>query len=76
MLRLVVGATPRGSFYFAFGEHDAYVVLDLPDAEAAAAISLTLNGAGATRVETAQLLTPEEVDAAVKRTLRYRAPGA
>jgi uncharacterized protein with GYD domain len=34
------------SFYFAFGDHDSYVILDLPDNEAAAAVALTVNAAG------------------------------
>ena len=34
------------SFYFAFGERDAYVTVDLPDDESAAAVALTVNAAG------------------------------
>ncbi len=64
------------SFYFAFGESDAYVVIDLPDNESAAAIALTVNSAGGATVRTVVLLTPEEVDAAAKRSVEYRPPGA
>jgi uncharacterized protein with GYD domain len=64
------------SLYFAFGEHDVYAVLDLPDNETAAAFALAVNASGATRVRTVVLLTPEEVDAAARRTVDYRAPGA
>ena len=46
------------SFYFAFGEHDAYVIVDLPDNETAAAIVLAVNGAGGAALKTVQLLTP------------------
>jgi uncharacterized protein with GYD domain len=62
-------------FYFGFGAHDAYVIVDLPDNEAAAALALTVNSSGGAAVETIVLLTPEEVDEAAKRSIEYRAPG-
>lgn len=37
------------SFYFAFGDHDAYVIVDLPDNEAATSVALTVNAAGERR---------------------------
>ncbi len=64
------------SFYFAFGDRDAYVILDLPDNESAAAVALTVNAAGGATVRTVVLLTPDEVDAAAKRSVDYRPPGA
>ena len=64
------------SFHFAFGERDAYVVVDLPDNESAAAVALAVNGSGAVNVKTVVLLTPEEVDAAARRSVDYRPPGA
>lgn len=64
------------SFYFAFGKADAYVTVDLPDNESAAAVALTVNAAGGATVRTVALLTPEEVDAAAKRSVSYRAPGS
>jgi uncharacterized protein with GYD domain len=64
------------SFHFAFGDRDAYVVVDLPDNESAAAVALTVNAAGAANVKTVVLLTPEEVDAAANRSVEYRPPGA
>jgi uncharacterized protein with GYD domain len=63
------------NFYFAFGDHDVYTVLDLPDNESAAAVALAVNGAGGASVRTVVLLTPEEVDAAAKRSVDYRPPG-
>src|SRR5689334_1853797 len=33
-------------FYYAFGEYDAYVILDLPDLATATALSLTINATG------------------------------
>lgn len=64
------------AFYFAFGDTDAYVIVDLPDNASAAAVSLTVGAAGGATTETVVLLTPEEVDAAAKKTVNYRAPGA
>ncbi len=70
-----VGGTLE-TFYFAFGDRDAYVVCDLPDNESAAAVALTVNAGGGATVRTAVLLTPDEVDAAAKRSVDYRPPGA
>ena len=64
------------SFYFAFGDPDVYTVVDLPDNESAAAVALKVNAAGGASVRTVVLLTPEEVDAAAKRSVDYRPPGA
>ncbi|HVP02581.1 MAG TPA: GYD domain-containing protein [Solirubrobacteraceae bacterium] len=64
------------SFYFAFGDHDVYVTADLPDDEAAIATALNVNAAGGATTKTTVLFTPEQVDAAAKRTVDYRAPGA
>lgn len=64
------------AFYYAFGEDDAIVIMDLPNAIAAAALSLAISGYGAVRVRTTPLLTVEEVDQALEIKLQYRAPGA
>jgi uncharacterized protein with GYD domain len=63
------------SFYFAFGDTDAYVVLDLPDNQRAAAASIAVNTAGAATSEVVVLLTPEEIDSAAKLSVDYRPPG-
>jgi uncharacterized protein with GYD domain len=70
-----VGGTLEG-FYFAFGDVDAYVILDLPDASTAAALSLSVSASGAVSTKTVALLTPEEIDQAASKTVDYRAPGA
>jgi uncharacterized protein with GYD domain len=69
-----VGGTLE-SFHFAFGDADAYVIVDLPDNEAAAAVALTVNASGGATTRTVVLLTPEEVDGAAERSVAYRAPG-
>jgi uncharacterized protein with GYD domain len=63
------------SFYFAFGDVDAYVIVDLPDNATAAAVALAVNNAGGATVKTIVLLAPEEIDAADKKKVDYRAPG-
>ena len=63
------------SFYFAFGDTDAFVVADLPDASSAAAIALTVSASGGASVQTTVLMSPEEVDAAAKKSPLYAAPG-
>ena len=61
--------------YFAFGEHDAIAIVELPDDEAAAAVSLIENAAGGATIRTTVLLTPEQVDEATHRAVSYRPPG-
>jgi len=63
------------SFYFAFGGTDAFVILDAPDNMSAAAASAAINASGSVQSQTVVLLTPEEMDEAVKKNVRYRAPG-
>lgn len=62
--------------YFGFGSDDFYLLADLPDHAAAAALSLTVGSSGAVSVRTVVLMTPEEVDAATQRSVPYRPPGA
>ena len=64
------------AFYFAFGDHDVCLIADLPDNESAVAIALSANAAGGASVRTTVLLTPDEVDAAAKRSVDYRPPGS
>jgi uncharacterized protein with GYD domain len=64
------------SFDFAFGDDDAFVLCELPDNKAAAAVALAVGAAGGATTKTIVLLTPEEVDGAARQTVDYRAPGA
>jgi uncharacterized protein with GYD domain len=63
------------AFYYAFGETDAVVIADMPDNGTAAAMSLALAGSGAVTNKITVLLTPEEIDQAVKKTTSYTPPG-
>lgn len=64
------------AFYYAFGETDVFSIVELPDASAATSLALTVAKSGSVRIKTTVLITPDEVDKAVKKTVTYRAPGA
>ena len=63
------------AFYYGFGDHDAYVIVDAPDNVTTAAACLAIGASGAVTTSTTVLLTPEEVDEAVKKSVDYRPPG-
>jgi uncharacterized protein with GYD domain len=63
------------SMYWGFGADDVFVTADLPDAEAAAAVSLQVGAAGGATVATSELLTARQVDQIVSRKVEYRPPG-
>ncbi len=70
-----VGGTLEG-FYYALGDCDLYLITDLPDEATATALSLNIAAAGALTVSVTVLLTPEDVDEAVGKSVGYRLPGA
>ncbi len=63
-------------FYFAFGGNDVLTIADLPDNKAAAALALAVTAGGGATVRTVVLLTPEEIDAATKKSVKYSPPGS
>ena len=69
-----VGGTVE-AFYYAFGDDDLFVILDLPDNVSATTISLVVNASGAVNAKVTVLITPEEVDQATKKSLDYIPPG-
>jgi uncharacterized protein with GYD domain len=64
------------SFHFGFGDHDAFVIVDAPDNEAAAAVAMAVGASGGAATRTTVLLTPEQVDEAARRAVDYRPPGS
>lgn len=64
------------AFYFAYGDADAVIIVDVPDASAGIALSLAVNASGVVSASTTPLITAAEMDAACKKTVSYRAPGA
>ena len=51
------------------------MIVDAPDHATVAAASVAINASGAVTTKTIVLLTPEEIDQAVKKGTTYRAPG-
>jgi uncharacterized protein with GYD domain len=63
------------AFYYAFGDVDAYVIVDVPDSITAAAAALAVNQGGGATVKTIVLIPPEDMDKAGKKAVEYRPPG-
>ena len=63
------------SMYFAFGDDDVYCIIDAPDNVSVAAASMAIGASGLVKPTTVVLLTPEEVDQAVKKSPTYTPPG-
>ena len=68
------------ALYYAFGDDDFFVVLELPDNVSASAISLIGNASGAAaKITFTVLITPEEMDQAAdlarEKMAAYRPPG-
>ena len=63
------------AFYFAFGDKDVYLIVDVPDTTSGAALTLAVNASGMVKISSVMLMTPEEIDAACKKTVSYRPPG-
>ncbi len=64
------------SFYFGFGDDDAYTIVDLPDNATAASIGLQVAASGMATARTVVLLAPEEVDRAAEAPPTYVPPGS
>ncbi len=68
------------SLYFAFGEDDLYVIVDVPDRANVTALMLVIAAAGAVSCHTTVLLTPEEIDEAAEAAqgamVDYTPPGS
>jgi uncharacterized protein with GYD domain len=65
------------SYHFAFGDHDAYAICDLPDNKAAATVAMTVSSSGRVSISTVPLLTVDEMDAiAAGSKLSYTPPGS
>lgn len=69
-----VGGTLE-AFYFAFGENDFYIIVDLPDHQTAVAVTSVGNISGAFSIKATVLLTPEEIDEASRKHVDFRSPG-
>ncbi len=66
-------------FWYAFGDYDAYSVVEAPDNVSVAAVAMAISGGGAlSKYETTVLLSVEEAMDAMQRAreIQYRPPGA
>lgn len=73
-----VGGKLHG-FWYAFGPHDGYSLVEAPDNVSVSAVMLAISGGGAlSSLETTVLVTVEETLEALGRAgqIRYRPPGA
>ena len=68
------GGTVDG-FYFALGDYDALVVVDAPDTATVAGLCAAASASGAVRTKTTALLTVEEMDQALVKSIDYVPPG-
>ena len=63
------------SMHYALGPEDVIMLMDLPDAAAAAALSVAASGSGMVRSRATALLTVAEMDDALARHPQFKAPG-
>ncbi len=64
------------AMYFAYGDDDVLLIVDVPNLAGGLALSLAANASGTVRVKTTPLITIEEMDAACKTSVAYRGAGA
>jgi uncharacterized protein with GYD domain len=63
------------AMYYAFGDADVFAIVEMPDNASIAAFSLTASASGVTLTTTTALLTIEEADAALEKTVNFKAAG-
>lgn len=63
------------AFYFSFGEKDFYILVDLPDNVTTTSVTLAGNVSGTFSIRGVHLLTPEELDEAIEKSVDFRPPG-
>jgi uncharacterized protein with GYD domain len=62
-------------FYYSFGNHDVVLVVDGPDNISAAALAFSVCATGLAHTKTTPLLTVEETDKALQKSVSYKGPG-
>ncbi len=61
--------------YYSFGDYDAVLIVDGPDNISAAAVAFAVCSTGVVRTKTTPLLSIEETDKALQKSVAYKAPG-
>ncbi len=64
------------AYYFGLSGNDFYIVLDLPDHASVVAVAAAAARSGAVQSTMTPLMTVEEMDVALAKTVRFRPPGA
>ena len=64
------------AMYYALGDDDVFVLVDLPSQADAVALGSTASASGMVRTSTVPVLTVAEMDEALGKDVTYRAPGA
>lgn len=64
------------TMYYALGETDCFVIIDMPDQASVVAASLALNASGAVTSRVTPLMTVEDMDEAGRKSPTYHPPGS
>ncbi len=79
--KAAVAATLEGlggkleAMYYAFGDADVFAIVEMPDNASIAAFSLAASATGIAHTTTTVLMTIEEADKALEKTVNFRAAG-
>ena len=63
------------AFYVSLGGHDVITIVDLPSTQAVVSLCTAASSSGLVRTKTTALLSVEEADQALARSVTYKAPG-
>ena len=69
------GGGKLDGIYFGIGGDEVVLIADLPDNITAARLAAMVAASGYVSMNTTPLLTVEELDKALSKSLKYRAPG-
>lgn len=64
------------SMYFSLGDHDVVLIVDVPDLIAGTALAVAVSSSGLVRTRTTPLLTIQETDQALSKSVEYSPPRA
>lgn len=64
------------AMYFGLSANDTFIVLELPDTATAAALAKAVNAVGTGHCNMEPILTPPEMDEALRIDTRFVAPGS
>ncbi len=64
------------ALYYALGETDVFMIVNLPDNVCASALSLVSNASGAMKVKTTVLVTLDEIEQATSKISGFGVPAA